>query len=56
VELEGIHSKRPKNKPFFAVKNFGSGGFFLVTLFLAVEEKVTGLNGFKTKTIRDDGA
>jgi len=39
-----------KNKPFFAVKNFSCGGFFLVTLFLAVEEKVTGLKGFKTKT------
>jgi hypothetical protein len=33
------------------VKNFSSGGFFLVTLFLAVEEKVTGSNGFETKTI-----
>ncbi|WP_293748498.1 hypothetical protein [uncultured Paraglaciecola sp.] len=28
----------------------------MVTLFLAVEEKVTGLKGFKTKTIMDDGA
>jgi len=33
-----------------------ASGFFLVTLFLAVEEKVTGLKGFKSKTIRDDGA
>tara|TARA_R110000868_G_scaffold122763_11_gene325488 strand:+ start:29 stop:217 length:189 start_codon:yes stop_codon:yes gene_type:complete len=49
VELEGIHSKRPKHKSFFAVKNFSSGGFFLVTLFLAVEEKVTGSKGFESK-------
>jgi hypothetical protein len=28
-----------------------ASGFFLVTLFLAAEEKVTGLKGFKTKTI-----
>jgi hypothetical protein len=28
----------------------------LVTLFLAAEEKVTGLKGFKPKTIMDDGA
>jgi hypothetical protein len=28
-----------------------ASGFFLVTLFLAVEEKVTGSNGFETKTI-----
>jgi len=41
VELEGTHSKRPNNKPFYAVKNFSSGGFFLVTLLLAAEEKVT---------------
>jgi len=36
----------------FTVKNFNSDGFFLVTLFLAVEEKVTGLNEFKIKVIR----
>ncbi|WP_039988457.1 hypothetical protein [Paraglaciecola arctica] len=29
-----------------------ASGFFLVTLFLAAEEKVTGLKGFKSKTIR----
>jgi hypothetical protein len=28
---------------------------FVVTLFLAVEEKVTGLKGFKSKSIKDDG-
>jgi hypothetical protein len=28
-----------------------ASGFFLVTLFLAAEEKVTGLKGIKTKTI-----
>jgi hypothetical protein len=33
-----------------------ASGFFLVTLFLAEEEKVTGLKGFKSKTIKDDGA
>jgi hypothetical protein len=49
VEVGGTHLERPKNKPFFAVKNFGSGGFFLVTLFLAEEEKVTGSKGFETK-------
>jgi hypothetical protein len=38
------------------MKNIVASGFFLVTLFLAVEEKVTGLKGFKTKTIKDDGA
>ena len=38
------------------MKNILASGFFLVTLFLAVEEKVTGLKGFKSKTIRDDGA
>jgi hypothetical protein len=56
VELEGIHSKRPKNKLFFAVKNLGSGGIFLDTLFFAVEKRVSGLKGFKSKTIMDDGA
>jgi hypothetical protein len=50
VELEGIHSERPKNKPFFAVKNFSSGGIFLVTLFFAVEKRVTGSKGFEPKT------
>jgi hypothetical protein len=34
---------------FKFVENFGSGGFFLVTLFLAEEEKVTGSKGFETK-------
>jgi hypothetical protein len=38
------------------VKNIIASGFFLVTLFLAVEEKVTGSKGFETKTIKDDGA
>ncbi|MFQ3189440.1 MAG: hypothetical protein ACI936_000564 [Paraglaciecola sp.] len=56
MELEGIHSKRPKNKPFFAVKNFSSGGIFLSTLFFAVEKRVDGSKGFESKTIRDDGA
>jgi hypothetical protein len=32
-----------------------ASGFFLVTLFLAVEEKVTGLKGFKSKTRKDAG-
>jgi hypothetical protein len=27
VELEGIHSVRPKNKPFLAVKHFGSENY-----------------------------
>ena len=52
MEVGGTHLERPKNKPFFAVKNFSRGGFFLVTLFLAEEEKVTGLNEFKIKVIR----
>jgi hypothetical protein len=34
------------------MKNIVASGFFLVTLFLAVEEKVTGLKGFKTKPSR----
>jgi hypothetical protein len=38
------------------MKNIVASGFFLVTLFLAEEEKVTGLKGFKSKTIMDDGA
>jgi hypothetical protein len=46
----------PKNKPFYAVKNFSSGGIFLVTLFFAVEKRVTGSKGFESKTIMDDGA
>ena len=33
-----------------------ASGFFLVTLFLAAEEKVTGSKGFESKTIMDDGA
>jgi hypothetical protein len=37
-------------------ENFSSGGIFLVTLFFAVEKRVTGLKGFKSKTIKDDGA
>jgi hypothetical protein len=44
------------NLPDNRMKNILASGFFLVTLFLAVEEKVTGLKGFKSKTIRDDGA
>jgi hypothetical protein len=55
VELEGIHSKRPKNKSFFAVENFGSERPFLVTSFGCCKE-VTGSKGFETKTITDDGA
>jgi hypothetical protein len=39
----------------FAVKNFGSELPFLVTSFGCCKE-VTGLKGFKTKTITDDGA
>jgi hypothetical protein len=31
-------------------------GFFLVTLFLAVEEKVTGSKGIGSKTRKDAGA
>ncbi|MFT6779622.1 MAG: hypothetical protein ACJAV1_003565 [Paraglaciecola sp.] len=38
------------------MKNIVASGFFLVTLFLAEEEKVTGSKGFGSKTIRDDGA
>ena len=52
MEVGGTHLERPKNKPFFAVKNFSRGGFFLVTLFLAEEEKVTGSKGFETKPSR----
>jgi hypothetical protein len=37
--------------PFFAVKNFSCSGFYLVTLFLTVEEKVTGSKGCESKTI-----
>ena len=33
------------------MKNIVASGFFLATLFLAAEEKVTGLKGFKTQTI-----
>jgi hypothetical protein len=35
----------------FTVKNFNSDGFFLVTLFLTVEEKALSLVGLKSKTI-----
>jgi hypothetical protein len=38
------------------MKNIVASGFFLVTLFIAVEEKVTGSKGFESKTIQDDGA
>ena len=38
------------------MKNIVASGFFLVTLFLAAEEKVTGSKGFESKTIMDDGA
>jgi hypothetical protein len=34
------------------MKNIVASGFFLVTLFLAVEEKVTGSKGFESKTIK----
>jgi hypothetical protein len=47
---------RRENKSFYAVKNFSSGGIFLVTLFFAVEKRVTGVKGFKSKTILNDGA
>tara|TARA_R110000751_G_scaffold307911_1_gene435142 strand:+ start:68930 stop:69226 length:297 start_codon:yes stop_codon:yes gene_type:complete len=50
VEVEGIHSERPKNKPFFAVKNFSSERRFLVTLFRCCK-RVTGSKGLETKTI-----
>ena len=33
------------------MKNIVASGFFLATLFLAAQEKVTGLKGFKTQTI-----
>jgi hypothetical protein len=45
----------PKNKPFFAMKKFSSERPFLVA-FLGFCKEVTGLKGFKTKTITDDGA
>jgi hypothetical protein len=32
------------------MKNIVASGFFLVTLFLAVEEKVTGSHGRESKT------
>ncbi|MFT6991947.1 MAG: hypothetical protein ACJASL_003944, partial [Paraglaciecola sp.] len=35
----------------YAVKNFSSGGIFLVTLFFAVEKRVTGVKGFKSTVI-----
>jgi hypothetical protein len=38
------------------VKNFSSGGIFLVTLFFTVEKRVTGSKGFESKNITDDGA
>jgi hypothetical protein len=31
------------------MKNVAASGFFLVTLFLAAEEKVTGSKGFESK-------
>jgi hypothetical protein len=33
-----------------------ASGFFLVTLFLAAEEKVTGSKGFESKIRKDAGA
>ena len=35
------------------LKNIVASGFFWVTLFLAVVEKVTGSKGFETKTVMD---
>ena len=51
MKLEGIHLERPKNKPFFEVKNFSSAGIFLSTLFFAVEKRVDGSKGSESKTI-----
>jgi hypothetical protein len=34
------------------IKNIVASGFFLVTLFLAAEEKVTGSKGFESKPAR----
>jgi hypothetical protein len=60
VELEGTHSKRPKNKPFCAIKNFTSRRHFLVTYFLLLK-KSNWLEGIQVKNhhadaARDDGA
>ena len=38
------------------LKTLGVGGIFLVTLFFAVEKRVTGSKGFETKTFKDEGA
>jgi hypothetical protein len=54
--LKGYIRNDPRISQFFAVKNFCSGGIFLDTLFFAVEKRVSGLKGFKSKTIMDDGA
>jgi hypothetical protein len=51
VERERIHSKRPKNKPFFAVKNFSSERYFLDTLFLLLKKSIW-FEGIRDKTIR----
>jgi hypothetical protein len=54
--VPGAHCDDLLNLPDNWMKNIVASGFFLVTLFLAVEEKVTGSKGFESKTIKDDGA
>jgi hypothetical protein len=44
--VPGAHCDDLLNLPDNWMKNIVASGFFLVTLFLAVEEKVTGSKGF----------
>lgn len=54
--VPGAHCDDLLNTPDNWMKNIVASGFFLVTLFLAVEEKVTGSKGFESKTRKDVGA
>jgi hypothetical protein len=51
-KLEGLIWNDPNISLFVRLKTLGVGGIFLVTLFFAVEKRVTGSKGFETKTIR----
>jgi hypothetical protein len=51
-KLEGHIWSDPKISLFVRSKTLAASGVFLVNLFLAAEEKVTGLKGFKSKPAR----
>ena len=47
-KLDGHICSDPKISLFVRLKTLGVGGIFLVTLFFAVEKRVTGSKGFET--------